>query len=65
MMIPYKNLSNSNLDLYLTKLAIYVMHFPLFIKISCRAEEQKKFFLFTKKLLIENKINLIAIVFDF
>ena len=64
-MIPYKNVSNSNLNLHLTKLVIYVLHFSWFIKISRRAQKRKKFFYLPKKILIENKINVIAIVIDF
>ena len=65
-MIPYKKVfySNSNLDFHVTRLFIYVLHFSLFIKISIRDPERKKMFIY-QKLLIENKINEIAIVFDF
>ena len=47
-MIPFKNLSNSNLDLHLTKQVIYVMNFSKFIKISSGAQERKKFFYLPK-----------------
>ena len=64
MMIPYKKVFNSNLDLHLNKLFICLLYFTKFIKISSKAQERKKFFIY-QKILIENKINVIAIVFDF